>query len=97
MKRLPLVLALALTASGAFAQAAQQSLAMTCQAVRQVIASRGAAVIYTEPSAYDRYVSSSQFCAYDEGVEPATIATADTPRCFVGYRCRASDLVTRTD
>jgi hypothetical protein len=42
-------------------------------------------------------VSSSQFCAYDEGVQPATIATADTPQCFVGYRCRSSDLVTRTD
>ena len=65
---------------------------MTCRAARQLVASRGAVVLSTGPYAFDRYVSSSLFCVRGETTEPAWIATADTPQCFVGHRCRETGL-----
>ena len=91
-RRFVLALALIVSATGAFAQAGPSSLSMSCQTARQIVSSRGAAVISTGRYAYDRYVVSSQFCVLGETTEPAWIPTADTPQCFVGYRCRELDL-----
>ena len=78
--------------SAARAQGGPPSRALRCQTARQIVASRGAIVLSTGPYAYDRYVSSSQFCVRGETTEPAWIPTADTPQCFVGYRCRDTDI-----
>ena len=81
-----------LLATPGFAQVGPSSRAMTCQAARQMVASQGAVVLSTGRFAYDRYVSSGQYCVIGETTEPAWIPTADTPQCPVGYRCRESDL-----
>jgi len=90
--RVSAFLALGLTASSALAQPGQVSGTLTCQTARQIVASRGAVVLSTGPRTYDRYVSSSQFCVLGETTEPAWIPTADTRQCFVGYRCRETDI-----
>src|SRR5215213_4591005 len=84
--------ALCVGTGAALAQVGPSSRALTCEAARQIVASRGAVVLSTGPYAYDRYVSSSQFCVRGETTEPAWIPTADTPQCFVGYRCRDTDI-----
>ena len=81
-----------LPAIPALAQVGPSSRAMTCQAARQMVASRGAVVLSTDRFAYDRYVSSGQYCVVGETTEPAWVPTADTLQCLVGYRCRESDL-----
>jgi hypothetical protein len=78
--------------AGALAQAGPYSPSLTCSTARQIVASRGAAVLSTAPYAYDRYVSGNQACMRGETIEPAWIPTADTPQCFVGYRCRETTL-----
>ena len=40
---------------------------------------------------YDRYVSDARFCDRRQFVEPAFVATADSPQCLVGYRCVSTD------
>jgi hypothetical protein len=90
--RLACALAFALAAPLAVAQVRPSSPPLTCQAARQIVASQGAAVLSTGRYAYDRYVSSSRFCALGETTEPAWIPTADSAQCFVGYRCRQPDL-----
>jgi hypothetical protein len=84
--------ALSLAASAAFAQAGPLTRSMTCQSARQIVASRGAAVLSTGRYDYDRYVSGSHLCVRGETIEPAWVPTVDTPQCFVGYRCREIDL-----
>ena len=91
-RRLACALAFALAAPVAVAQVRPSSPPLTCQAARQIVASRGAAVLSTGGYAYDRYVSSNRFCALGETTEPAWIPTADSAQCFVGYRCRQPDL-----
>ena len=86
------VVALSVAAAPAIAQAGPPSQSLTCESARRIVASRGAAVLTTGRNAYDRYVSSSQFCVLGETTEPAWIPTADTPQCLVGYRCRETDL-----
>lgn len=81
--RLLLAIALTASASAAQAQAGPSSLSMSCQTARQVVASRGAAVIATGRYSYDRYVSSDQFCVLGETTDPTWIPTADTPQCLV--------------
>jgi hypothetical protein len=92
VRRLACALALALAATAAVGQTRPSSRSMTCQAARQLVASRGAVVLSTGPYAFDRYVSSSPFCVLGETTEPAWIPTADTSQCFVGHRCRETGL-----
>jgi hypothetical protein len=90
VRRLACALALALAATAAVGQTRPSSRSMTCQAARQLVASRGAVVLSTY--AFDRYVSSSLFCVLGETTEPAWIPTADTSQCFAGHRCRETGL-----
>ena len=87
-----LALTACLSAGAALAQAGPVARSMSCQNARAIVASRGAVILSTGPYAYDRYVSGSQFCVRGETTEPAWVPTADTPQCFVGYRCRDTDL-----
>jgi hypothetical protein len=44
-------------------------------------------VLGTGPHTYDRYVAHQGFCGLDQVTDPAYERSADTPQCFVGYRC----------
>ncbi len=94
MIRLLLSLVLLSTSAGALAQSRAYVQQMSCGQAQGLVASQGAVVLYSGPSAYDRFVTDSSFCVRPERTEPAWIGTADTPQCFVGYRC--VDRQTRT-
>jgi len=87
MKRIALLLCLVLVASDAMAQARLQTPRLSCGQARRVVATNGAVVLGTGGYTYDRYVANRGFCFYNEVLEPAWVPTADSPQCFVGYRC----------
>ncbi|KLK93982.1 hypothetical protein AA309_05795 [Microvirga vignae] len=78
--------------TGAMAQSAATTLAMTCQQARQIVASRGAVVLRTGPTTYDRYVRDSSFCERSLTADPAWVRTADTAKCPVGGVCRSIEI-----
>jgi hypothetical protein len=89
MKKILLVAALvSLTAATAAAQGRRpDTRAMSCRQASALVQARGAVVLTTGPDLYDRYVRDGGFCARDLTTEPAYVPSADTPQCFVGYRC----------
>ncbi len=89
MKRIILTLILAqATTAAAWAQSGPTTQAMTCEQARGIVAARGAVVLRTGPSTYDRYVRDSSFCPHPQTARAASIRTADTAQCAVGGVCR---------
>jgi len=80
--------------TAALAQSAGTTLAMTCQQAAGIVRAQGAVVLRTSPTTYDRYVNGPGFCTRDQVTEPAWVGTADAAQCFIGYRCRQSELDT---
>jgi hypothetical protein len=89
MKRFVLALALLASVSDARAQQRPFAPSLPCRQVQQIVSANGAVVISTGQFTYDRYVSGAGFCQINESIEPAWIATRDTPQCPVGYLCRS--------
>lgn len=90
MNRHRLLFILAVMASTSFEAAAQSrpdSLSMTCQQARSLVARAGSAVIGTGPHIYDRFVMDVRFCPPGDLTRPAAIPTRDTPACPVGGVC----------
>lgn len=83
--------AAALVPALAEAQSRPSTTRMSCAGARTLVAQRGAIVLGTGPSLYDRYVSSQGFCQPDEITKPAWAPTADNRQCFIGYRCERVD------
>jgi hypothetical protein len=75
--------------SSALAQSHPLTLQMSCHGARELVAVRGAIVLNTSPTTYDRYIGAGDQCALGESLEPAWVPTADTPQCPIGYRCVA--------
>lgn len=88
MVRGAVVLALSMMVTGAQAQTRPSTVDMSCQASRQLVFSRGAIVLGTGGFTYDRFVRDRSFCDVTEYAHSAFVPSRDTPRCFVGYRCR---------
>ncbi len=90
-KRSP-VAVLALSAGCLLATAAEArrpfAPAMSCAALRSLVEERGAVVISTSPTTYDRFVADSRSCERTQRLEPAWIRSADQADCGVGYTCR---------
>ncbi len=53
-----------------------------------LVAAQGAVVLGTGPMTYERFVRDQTFCDRSETTEPAYAVAADTPQCFVAYRCK---------
>ena len=88
-----MALSLGLTVAGdALAQSRPYSPRMYCDELAALVARRGAVVISTSPTTYDRYVRSRAFCQPTEVTEAAWIRSADTRACFVGYTCKEYEL-----
>jgi hypothetical protein len=92
MKRVLASLILASLSTGATAQSAATTLAMTCQQARQIVASQGAVVLRTGPTTYDRYVRDSSFCGRSLTADPAWVRSADTAQCPIGGICRPTEI-----
>lgn len=92
MKSIALALSLVCLATAASAQRRPFTPALSCGQTAQIISANGAVVLSTSPTTYDRYVRDRSFCLRDQTIDPAWVATADTPQCFVGYRCVDADL-----
>lgn len=92
MRTLPLGGALIMLATSAAAQTRPSTLAMSCQSARGIVAARGAVVLGTGGMTYSRFVSHVGACDRGQTIEPAWVPTGDGPQCFIGYRCRDTDL-----
>jgi hypothetical protein len=62
--------------------------ALRCGAVLAAVNQQGAALVDTGPTTYDRLVRDVGFCGIEQTTEPLYGPAADTPQCFLGYRCR---------
>src|SRR4051812_33031416 len=82
-------LAIVSLSTGAMAQSELSTLSMTCARAKAMVSSRGAVVLHTGPTTYDRYVLDDSFCE-QEDVDPlAWVRTADVARCSIGRVCRS--------
>jgi hypothetical protein len=87
-----LALVLAVMPFAALAQHRPAAQALTCGQAQALVAAEGAVVMSTGPYTYSRFVSSVAACLRGQTTEPAWTGTTDDPQCFVGYRCRDTDL-----
>jgi len=85
MKPVLLAALLALATTDASAQT------LTCSQAAGLVASRGAIVMNTSRTTYDRFVAARGFCAFGEVLEPVWAPTRDVAQCFIGYRCNQND------
>jgi hypothetical protein len=74
-------------ASPCLSQGRPDTTTMSCQAAASLVGARGAIVLSTGPTTYDRYVLDEGFCTRDEITKPAFVPTADNRQCFIGYYC----------
>ena len=74
-------------ASPCFSQSRPNTTAMSCIAAKRLVDARGAIVLSTGATTYDRYVDGPAFCAIDEFVQPAFVPSATNQQCFIGYYC----------
>ncbi len=86
MKRILLGILLVLATAQA-ASARPASYKMSCAATAGLVQSRGAALLDTSPTTFDRYVRDVTFCMPGEALRPEWVRTRDNPQCFVGYTC----------
>lgn len=84
--------ALAAPASQALAQARPYAPGLSCRALVGIVASRGAVVVSTSQTTYDRYVANRSFCYPTQVTRPAWVVAADTPQCFIGYTCKEFEI-----
>jgi len=83
-----LMLAASLVLAAPTGAAAQvRSTDMTCAQTAALVNQRGAVVVATSPTLYDRYVRDISFCNYDEQLKPEWVPTRDVRQCFIGYIC----------
>ena len=81
-------LGLCLAATAAVAQPRPSTPSLPCARAAALVQTQGALVLGTGGYTYDRFVSGGSFCLVGERPEPAWVPSADSPQCFVGYRCR---------
>ena len=86
--KIPLSLALILTATAAMAQVGPPTSQRPCSANRQLVLKDGAVVLDTGPSTYARFVKSGAECLVGQFPEPAWVPSSNNPQCFIGYRCK---------
>ncbi len=75
-------------ASPCLAQGQPNTRSMSCRSAAALVSTRGAVVLNTGPTTYDRYVSGEGYCNVPEEVSmPAFVSAADKQQCFIGYYC----------
>jgi hypothetical protein len=71
----------------ALAQGRPSTTSMTCAAAASLVQQRGAVVLGTGGSTFDRAVRDASFCAQGQKLRPMFAPTTDNPNCHVGWRC----------
>lgn len=79
--------AAALVASAGVALAMPNTTQMSCAQAAGLVKQKGAVVLATSPTLYDRYVLDLGYCVYDQQLKPEWVPTRDNPQCFIGYTC----------
>ena len=77
-------------ASGAPAMAQQRpyTRALTCSAVKEIVAREQNVVLSTSSNAYEMVHRDVMACASDETGAPAFEPTSDDANCLAGWRCK---------
>jgi hypothetical protein len=88
LSKLALTVAFVSLATAAFAQSRPSTVRMTCGQARGLVASRGSIVLSTGPYTFNRFVTHGGYCFRGEVTEPVWVRTADSPQCFIGYKCK---------
>jgi hypothetical protein len=87
-----LLIAVALLSGVAAAEAQRlDSMRMSCDKARAIVASRGAVILGSGPHVYDRFVSGSRFCEVGEVARASWAPTADNAYCPVGNLCQTPE------
>jgi hypothetical protein len=84
---LALALALSIGTAPALAQRASTT-TLSCGQAKAMVDRSGGLVLGTGGQTYDRFVRDRSFCEVTEITVPAFVPAGDTPRCFIGYRCK---------
>jgi hypothetical protein len=92
MRPILVFLVVASFSTGTRAQVGPTTLNMTCAQAAGLVTSRGAVVLRTGPTTYDRYVRDPSFCALQETTRPAWVRTADIAQRYVGGVCRLREI-----
>lgn len=87
MMRLILAAGLAVCATAAVAQGMVRSTDLSCAQAARLVNDKGAVVMATSPTLYDRYVRDLGQCDYDMQLKPEWVPTKDKAQCFIGYTC----------
>jgi hypothetical protein len=82
-------LAMVSLSTGVMAQSEPSTLSMTCAQAKEIVSSRGAVVLHTGPTTYDRFVRDDNFCNKEEAAPLAYVRTADVAECPIGRVCRS--------
>ncbi|MFG1359643.1 hypothetical protein [Xanthobacter pseudotagetidis] len=69
------------------AQSRPYTPSMSCGAVAALVRARGAVLLSTSPTTFDRYVSAANYCSVGEVLKNQWVPTRDNPQCFIGYTC----------
>ncbi len=96
MPIIPFLLALIFTSASAhaagrpweFTDASRlSSRSMSCAATNAFVQTKGAVILYTDRTEFDRYVRSALFCYPEQVTEDAFVPTNNNPACHIGYTC----------
>ena len=87
MKLLGIALSLMALSAPALAQSRPDTRKMTCVQARALVQSRGAMVMSTSDTTYDRFVFTQQACEHGQQLKPAYARTTDYTGCHIGYTC----------
>jgi len=60
---------------------------MTCAQSKALVLQSGSVVMTTGKHTYDRFVASQAYCERPSVIRRAWIATKDTKKCQIGFRC----------
>jgi hypothetical protein len=77
--------------TGALAQSEPSVHSMTCAQAKEIVSSRGAVVLHTGPTTYDRFVRDDNFCEEDEAAPLAYVGTVDVAECPIGRVCQSQN------
>jgi hypothetical protein len=84
-------LAVLSAATSAVAESARlRTESLGCAAVAGVVTTRGAAVLSTSATTYERFVRDRSFCLASQITVPEFVRSADNPQCLL-YRCSWRD------
>lgn len=91
MKALALTLLLCVSAAGAAEAQRASTVGMLCSQAQALVEQRGAIVLNTSRTTYERFVSHPGYCDPHQMAVSAWAPTRDVQQCPIAYRCVLRD------